>query len=331
MKKKWPLILIVVLAIASAAAWRISKKSRDPRLEMQTITATTGDIEETVEATGEVSPLNRVEIKPPIPGRIEKLLFDEGATVKAGDILAWLSSSDRAAILDAARAQGPDEYKYWQDAYKPTPVLAPLSGVIILRNIVIGQTVDASTVLFAMSDKLIVVAQVDEADIGKVKMNMSARITLDAYADQNIDGKVFQILHEGKNVSNVITYDVKIEPKKIPPFFRSQMTANVSLIVRQKENVVLIPSTAVQDRDGEKRVLVPGEKNKPVPKVIETGIESGPNIEVTSGLNAGDTILLSSKKYAVQKGPQTSPLTMGNRSQQQRGGSGGGSGRSGGR
>src|SRR6185295_987790 len=100
-------------------------------------------------------PLNRVEIKPPIAGRVEKLLVDEGAKVEAGQILAWLSSSDRAAILDAARAKGPAELKRWEDAYRPTPISAPLGGVVILRNAVIGETVDPGTVLFAISDTLI--------------------------------------------------------------------------------------------------------------------------------------------------------------------------------
>ena len=69
-----------------------------------------------------------MEIKPPIAGRIEKLLVDEGDDVTSGQILGWMSSTDRAAILDAARAQGPEESKRWEDAYKPTPIVAPLSA-----------------------------------------------------------------------------------------------------------------------------------------------------------------------------------------------------------
>src|SRR2546430_2143829 len=96
-----------------------------------------GSIENKVQDTRQVAPLNRVEIKPPIQGRIEQLLVDEGSRVNSGQILAYMSSSDRAAILDSARAKGPAEVKYWQDAYKPTPIVAPLSGVIILRNVVV--------------------------------------------------------------------------------------------------------------------------------------------------------------------------------------------------
>ena len=200
-----------------------------------------------MEATGEVVPLNRVEIQPPIAGRIEKLLADEGDRVVEGQVLAWMSSSDRAAILDAAKAQGPDEVKRWEDTYKPTPVVAPLSGTVILRNVVVGQTVTAGTVLYAVSDKLIVMTHVDEVDIGRIHTGMPVRITLDAFPGRTVGGKVFNILYEGKNVSNVITYDVRVAPDTVPPFFRSQMTANVRLIISQKNSVVLLPSDAVRD------------------------------------------------------------------------------------
>ena len=61
----------------------------------------------------------------------------------------------------------------------------------------LGQTVDATTVIYAMSDKLIVKADVDETDIGRIRLGMPATITLDSYPAQPIPGAVFQILHEG--------------------------------------------------------------------------------------------------------------------------------------
>lgn len=272
------------------------------------IAAAEGPIEEMVEATGEVAALNRVEIKPPIQGRIEKLLVEEGDSMKEGQILAWMSSSDRAAIIDAARAKGMKELKRWEDTYKPTPIVAPMPGVVILRNVVLGQTVDASAVLFAMADKLIVIARVDETDIGRVRIGMPARITLDSYPDQPIGGHVFNILYEGKNISNVITYGVKVEPKNVPAFFRSQMTANVSLVVSAKENAVLIPAIAVsEDRSGEKRVFIPDPNGKPITQMVKTGLESGENIEILEGLKAGDPVLILRGRYAPQRGT-TSPL-----------------------
>ncbi|MFA5975101.1 MAG: efflux RND transporter periplasmic adaptor subunit [Elusimicrobiota bacterium] len=324
MSKKWWSLLAVILITGSAYFFwmRGRDKSKSTELTTQTVTATQGSIEDRVEATGTVQPLNRVEIKPPIAGRVEKLILGEGDRVKAGDILAWMSSSDRAAILDAARAQGLEEVKKWEDAYKPTPIVAPLSGVIILKNVVVGQTVDASTVLYAMSDKLIVVADVDEADIGRVRMDMPAVITLDSYPDAPIQGKVFQILYEGKNVSNVITYGVKIEPANIPPFFRSQMTANINLISNKKENVVLLPAAAIYPTtSGERQVYVPGPDGKRVPRTVQVGLENGDQAEITEGIAAGEQVLVTRKRYTPQQAASSSPLIMGGpkQSQQQSG------------
>jgi macrolide-specific efflux system membrane fusion protein len=308
------IFLVLLLAVAGGVvAWRVQVKKKQQDLNKPTeIKVVTDEIERTVDTTGEVTPLNRVEIKPPISGRIEQLLVDEGSPVKAGQIIGWMSSSDRAAILDAALAQGPDAKKRYEDAYKPTPIVAPLSGVIILKNVVVGETVDASIVLYAMSDRLIVLAQVDEADIGHVKLNLPARITLDAYPDQTIPGHVSQILYEGKNVSNVITYGVKIAPDKVPPFFRSQMTANVSLVLERKENALLLPSSAVHDGPDGKFVFVPGDEH-PRKQPITTGIENGNKVEITNGLNDGDTVLVWQKKYFPQKAAATSPLAGGRR------------------
>ena len=308
--------VVLVCAALGGAAYALKKTLGKPkRPAADVIPVKQGPIENTVDATGSVAPLNRVEIKPPISGRIEQLVVEEGDRVKAGQVLAWMSSSDRAAILDAARAQGPEELKHWQDAYKPTPIVAPLSGVVILRGVVVGQTVDPATVLYAMSDQLVVVAQVDESDVGRVHLDMPARITLDSYPDKPVEGKVFDILYEGKNVSNVIQYGVKIKVSPVPAFFRSQMTANVSFIVQRKPNALLIPAAAVRDLPGgSKQVMMPGgEGQQPVAREIQTGVESGDSVEVVEGLSAGDKVLVARKRYVPQQGPQTSPLTMGGR------------------
>ena len=316
-KKSLRLILAASgIVLIGVLVWTLKNKHKSRSETLVPAQASQGSIEEIVEATGQVAPLNRVEIKPPVQGRIEELKVDEGSEVHAGQTLAWMSSADRAAILDAARAQGNEAYQHWKDAYKPTPIDAPLSGVIILRNVVTGQTVDPAVVLYAMSDRLIVIAQVDESDIGRIKLDMPARITLDAYPNQVQTGKVFQILQEGVNISNVITYNVKIDLGQAPTFYRSQMTANVDFIVQRKENAVLVPSAAVHEsrsNPGTKEVMVPGPDGKPVAQTVETGIDNGDQVEILSGLKAGQTVLIRHAVYIPQQGPQTSPLTMGGR------------------
>jgi len=107
MKKVLIGLLVLLLAGGGFFYWyRTSKSNKRKGESTRTVTVATGKIERAVESTGEVTPLNRVEIKPPISGRMEELLVDEGSIVKKGQTLAWMSSSDRAAILDAARAGG---------------------------------------------------------------------------------------------------------------------------------------------------------------------------------------------------------------------------------
>jgi macrolide-specific efflux system membrane fusion protein len=307
------LVAAIVLAALGGAVWGLRKKlfARAP-VEAVPFKAAVAPIEETVEATGSVAPLNRVEIKSTVAGRIEKLLVDEGATVKQGQIIAWMSSTDRAAILDGARAQGPEALKKWQDTYKATPIIAPLPGLIILNNVVEGQTIDTTVVIYAMSDVLIVVAQVDESDIGKIHIGMPARVVLDSYPDRKETGKVFDILYEGKNVSNVIQYGVKIKLDKVPAYYRSQMTANISFIVRKKDKALLIPAGAVRVKDGEKQVLVPNSdpNGRPQWQDVKTGIENDASVEIVDGLSPGDTVLIRQAKYTPQAALANSPLTM---------------------
>ena len=154
MKSKIALLMALGLSLLAWAA--CGKAHGDRQGQGQRVKVTTGDISQVVQATGNVEPLNKVSILPPVTGRIDKILVYEGETVKRGQVLALMSSSDRAALLDTARAKGPDELKYWEDAYKATPVVAPANGLIIARNIVEGQTVAADTDLYDLSDRLVV-------------------------------------------------------------------------------------------------------------------------------------------------------------------------------
>ena len=318
---------VVVLALAGGGGWYYKQKRDAEQVSYVSAEAKTDDITETVETTGQVEPLNRVEIDPPSSGRIEKLLVDEGDVVKAGDVLALMSSTDRVAILDAARAMGDDQYKYWQDSYKPIKVVAPIAGNIILKDVVEGQTVGQSTVLYAMSDSLIIKASVDESDVGKVKMGQRVKIVLDAYPDKPVSGRVFQILDEGKNVSNVITYGVKIRPDHAPSFFKSQMTANISIEVSKKTGAIMIPSKALTvDPTGNTAVITALNDGKPVYQAVETGSDSGNRIEVTSGLNEGDKVYYQAHTYKTQQASASNPLmpTQPKMSRQQQRAAGGG-------
>jgi len=299
--KKIIIISIVVLGIATY--FFIKKNGKDEKITYKDEIVSEGTVNEYVDTTGQVQPLNRVEILPPSSGRIEKIFVEEGYQVKNGDVLALMSSQDRVAILDAARAISEQEYKYWEDSYKPIKIISPLNGRIILRNIVEGQTVGSGTVLFAISDTLIVVADVDESDIGKISNGQLAYITLDAYPDKKLTGRVFQILDEGKNSSNVIIYKVKIKLDSVPSFLKSQMSTNIKIQTAKNKKAIMIPSKAINySKDGKTYVIIGfDKKNEPLTKDIEIGSENENRTEVKSGLEVGDKIYYQVKEYKAQK------------------------------
>lgn len=309
MKKIISITILIIITVSAFYVYKNKKQENGKKYKM--VTAQYENISEYVETTGQAEPLNRVEILPPCGGRIEKITVEEGENVNLGDVLALMSSQDRVAILDAARAISEKEYNYWQDSYKPIKILAPLNGKIILRNIVEGQTVGASTVLFAISDLLIVVANVDESDIGKVKLGQKAFVNFDAYPDKEITGKVFQILDEGKNSNNVIIYKVKIKLASIPYFLKSQMTANIKIRVTENKKALVIPSDAINySKDGKTYVIIGFDKKKnPVKKNVEVGNEYNGKIEIKSGLSPGENIYMEIKNYIAQKrDSNTSPF-----------------------
>lgn len=284
-----------------------------------------GDLRITISAAGEVSPQNRIELKPPLSGRIDAILVREGDTITKGQVLAWISSADRAAVLDAARAAGPEEMKRWENAYKPTPLVAPLPGFIIARRAEPGQTVGGGDSPLVMADRLIVRAQVDETDLGKVRVGLPCQVKLDAYPEVRMRGRVDHIAYEARSVNNVTVYDIEVEVQGGAHVMRSGMTATASVIVAQRENALIIPADALTEKDGVVGVLVPrGGTARPVMVPVTLGLADGGQIEITAGLKEGATIMISSNPVPPSKMSDARNPFMPGRMQNRSGGGGGG-------
>ncbi len=297
MNKKILAVGLVVL-LCGVVIWFLTQGNINDAKDIKMVTVTVGNIENNVSSTGNIQPQNRLEIKPPIGGRIEKILVVEGQKVKVGDVLAIMSSTDRAALLDAARLKGSDSLSEWEDVYKPTPLLAPIDGEIIVKAVNPGQAVTSADNVVVISDRLIVQAQVDETDVGKVKLGQEAVITLDAYPDISVKGKVDHIYYESKVVNNVTIYAVDIVPQEVLPVFRSGMSANVNIIQERKEGVLLLAKEAIKHKDGKSFVLLKENGGKPQRVEIKTGLSDDINAEIISGLSADDKIAIPSSKKA---------------------------------
>lgn len=308
--KRWR-IYLGVLAVILITIFLMKAKQKPSGEVTREIRPIIGNIQTTVTSTATVQPQNRLEVKPPINGRIDEILVKEGEKVKAGQTLAWMSSTERAALLDAARAHGPEEIKYWDDVYKPTPLISPIDGDVIVSTDEPGQTITSQDAVIVLSDHLIVQAQVDETDIGGIHLGQEAMITLDAYPKIKVMGKVDHIYYESKLVNNVTIYQVDIVPETVPEVFRSGMSATVSIAEKTKENALLIPIEALKKTTEGSYVFVSqGAGKKPVEQKVELGISDEKNVEIISGLTEQDTILVKSQRYTPSTGPKggTNPL-----------------------
>ena len=304
MKNKKIIIVISVGVLLILAGIGIVKLRQSGSVNETTkeISPFIGSIQTIVSTTGTVLPKNRLEIKPTVNGRIDKIMVQEGDKVKTGDILAWMSSTDRAGLIDAAQEQGQAAIKYWEDVYKPISLLSPIDGEVIVATTQPGQTVTTADDVVVLSDRLIVRAQVDETDIGKIKLNQGALVSLDAYPDTKIKAKVDHIYYESKTVNNVTIYEVDLAPEEVPPFFRSGMNATVDFIVNNKENILLIPAEAAhKGKEGDYVFVKPEGGKEPVKTSVKLGITDDKNIEVISGIKEGDHVVIKAKKYVVPK------------------------------
>lgn len=288
--------------------------SKSPNEQTKTHQIKKGEILVTILATGSVQPANRLEIKPPVAGRVDKVLVVEGQKVVKGQILAWMSSSERAALIDSARAQGPAEVKKWEEMYKSTPIVAPISGMIILKNVEAGQSFTINDAVLVMSNRLTVKAQVDETDLAQIKVKQKCQVRLDSYPEQVIDSSVDRIAYEAKTVSNVTTYTVEILPEQTPVYMRSGMTANVTFFVETKKDVLVIPTEFIKYENGKPIATIGIEKGKTKNTEIRLGATDGKNTEIISGLSVDDQVILTINSSKDRSINPFSPMGRSNKS-----------------
>jgi len=287
--RRWLIPIVVIIIVAG---FFISKKNKGRAISEMEISPARGGIEIEFRETGSVEPRNELNISSQVSGRIEDILVVEGQRVKKGDVMVWMSSTDRAALLDAARTRGEAEMKKWEDVYNPTPIVAPIDGFITARLKEPGQSASLADVILVMADKLIIEAKVDETDLRYMYLGQKVKIFLDAYPDQNFRGTVEHIAFRSETENNVTVYLVKILPDKVPAVFRSGMTATVEVIGETKKDVIKLPLDAIIEKDGKKTIKVKGADGKPEYREVVTGLNNGKEVEIVSGITENDTLIM---------------------------------------
>ncbi len=278
-----------------------------------------GDLVITVTATGNLQPLNKVEIGVEVSGTIEKIYVDYNDHVKKGQILARLDLSkfeaqvyraearlkaaqaelkkaeaelqlakirirrlkrayrlshgkvpskeeiDEAeaklkiaeAKVESAKAEifaAKADLKYYRTELSKAIIYSPIDGIVLAKHVEEGQTVAArfqTPVLFTLAEdlrKMELHVDIDEADIGKVKVGQLAEFTVDAYPEKVFRAKVKEVRFFPKIVEGVVTYEAILEVDNPDLLLRPGMTATAKIIVKQIKDAILIPNKALRFR-----------------------------------------------------------------------------------
>ncbi len=231
------------------------------------------------------------------------------------DYLAALNKRDAAkaqigvdsAKLKQARAQvlqSQASLKQLEEQLSYTTIVAPMDGVILSRDVEMGDAVSSilvlgSTATLVMTEgdttQVYVQGKVDEADIAHVYMGQPARIKVESFRDRVFNGKVTKIAPLGVEKDNVTTFEVRVSIDNPGGELKANMTANAEILLDEHKNVLTVPENAVTyDNQKNAFVNVPDRNQKDgfrkVP--IKVGLSNGSVTEVASGVKEGDQVVL---------------------------------------
>ncbi len=314
-RKKWWILLVVsaLVAIKFIFAGSVPKDNQYITLDI-----TRGDLRQVVTATGEIQPVNTVNVGSQVSGTIDNLYVDFNTKVKKGDVLLTIEPSVLQATVDESKAsldsaisqrnfakneyernkmlydegfiaraemeQSQTQYEQAEQSVKRAQstydravtnlgyatITSPVDGTVISRKVDVGQTVAASFQtpdLFEIAEdltKMQIETAVSEADIGMIKEDQPVTFTVDAYPTETFNGIVRQIRLSPTTTSNVVVYTVVIDVDNSQLRLMPGMTAFVTIIISEKDNVWRAANSAFLVRSFD-RFLTPEQINGATP------------------------------------------------------------------
>jgi len=231
------------------------------------------------------------------------------------DYLAALTKRDssKAQIgVDTARlkqaraqvAQNKASLNQYEEQLGYTTIVAPMDGVILSRDVEIGDAVSSilvlgSTATLVMTEgdinQVYVQGKVDEADIAHVYMAQPARIKVESFRDRVFKGKVTKIAPLGVEKDNVTTFEVRVSIDNPGGELKANMTANAEILLDEHKNVLTVPENAViYDNQKNASVEVPDKSQKEGKRkvAVKVGLSNGSVTEILSGLREGQQVVL---------------------------------------
>lgn len=219
---------------------------------------------------------------------------------KANEIVAQAKVRQAQAQVAQARAQ----LAQTEEEYRNSTIVAPIDGMVLSRNVEVGDAVSSilvlgssATLLMTLGDtrEVYVKGKVDESDIAKVYFGQEARIRVESYKDRIFNGRITRISPMGVEKDNVTTFEVRVSIDNFKGELKPMMTANAEILLEEHKNVLMVPEGAlIYDRDRKASVEIPApgapEGRKKIK--VEVGISNGSKTELLSGLQEGNQVIL---------------------------------------
>ena len=195
------------------------------------------------------------------------------------------------ARVDSAKAKASS----LADRLEKLRITAPYAGIVIRKTVEVGETKTPGAPLFVLADPsdIYIEAPIDESESAKIKVGQKARLFPDAYLGETFAGTVSEIkpvVEVSKEVSRANT--IRVLPESPPKPLRLGMSVDVEVRTGGKDNVVLAPSAAVMEREGQKFVFVV-VNGKAVRRDVTTGISNWDRTEILGGISPGEAIITS--------------------------------------
>ncbi len=190
-----------------------------------------------------------------------------------------------------------------QEEYDNATIRAPINGIVLSRDVEIGSPVSsilnmgaAATLVMVLGDisRVYVRGQVDEADIGAVKLDQPARIKVETFKDKEFQGEVTEISPLGVEKDNVVSFEVKVSINNPGGELRANMTANAEIVLEEHKATLIIPESAIiYDAQRSAWVEVPaqGTPDGREKKAVKIGISNGTRTQVIEGLIEGQQVI----------------------------------------
>lgn len=245
----------------------------------------------------------------------ENTLRDKRAIVdKVKDDLKNVGASETYAqrqtrtTAEVAQDNAYEGFLSAQKALRDSVMYSPIPGVITQVSNVAGQNVSSSDIIVQVVDtsEIYFDTDIDEADIGKIKIGLTAKIILDAYPDVVYTGEIVQIFPQTETTSSGATViAIRIKLVTTPESFINGLSGEASIILKSVKNAITIPLEALRE---DNTVFVGTEKDLS-PVKVTTGISSDTDIEIIKGLREKERVLLNPPAIGIQFNQNRSPLT----------------------